>query len=62
MSLKIKVHSKLNVTKNEMSLEIECNSKRNFTFKIECHLKWNVTQNRISLKKECHSKLNATQN
>jgi hypothetical protein len=51
------------ITKNGMSLKMECHSKWNVTRNgmsliMEGHSKWNITQNGISLKMGCHSKLN----
>ena len=39
----------MDITKNRMSIKIECHSKQNVTeygilLKIECHTKWNITK------------------
>ena len=53
MSLKIKCHSKGNVSQNEMSLKIECHSKWNIKLtQNKMSPKWNVTENAKSQKME----------
>ena len=59
MSIKMKDHSKVNVTKTK--LKFECHSKWNdiyngISLKMEFHSKCNFTQNGMSPKMECHSK------
>ena len=52
---------KIELTKNEISLNgMECHSKK-VSFQMECHSTWSVTENATSLKMkgpkmECHSK------
>ena len=46
-------HSKLNVTQNMISLKVKI-TRNWMSLKMECHTKWKVTQKEMSLKMECH--------